>query len=183
MQIYPVSFDAKDKIKEHLDTYNSGKEDEEKIIYTDLAEMISGTISSLINTITVILSAFAAISLLVSSIMIGIITYVSVVERTKEIGILRSIGARKKDISRVFIAEAIIIGFVSGVIGIILTAVLIIPINIVIERLIDTSNFASLPILQGLGLIAISVGLTFVAGLIPSRIAAKKDPVVALRID
>jgi len=183
MQIYPISFDAKDEIKAYLDEYNSGKDDDVKIIYTDLAEMISGTISSLINTITVILAAFAAISLLVSSIMIGIITYVSVVERTKEIGILRSIGARKKDISRVFIAEAIIIGFTSGIIGVVLTAVLILPINLIIERLIDINNFASLPILQAIGLVGISVGLTFVAGLIPSRIAAKKDPVVALRID
>lgn len=183
MQIYPVAFNAKDEIKVYLDDYNSGKSDEDKIIYTDLAEMISGTISSLINTITVILSAFAAISLLVSSIMIGIITYVSVVERTKEIGILRSIGARKKDIRRVFIAEAIIIGFTAGVIGIIMTAGLIIPINIVIERLIEIESFASLPLVQGIGLIAISVGLTFVAGLIPSRIAAKKDPVVALRTE
>ena len=183
MQIYPVSFEAKDEIKKYLDEYNSGKEDDDKIIYTDLAEMISGTISTLIDTITIILAAFAAISLLVSSIMIGIITYVSVVERTKEIGILRSIGARKKDISRVFIAEAIIIGFTAGLIGVAVTGVLILPINIVIERLIDIGSFASLPIMQALGLVAISVGLTFVAGLIPSRIAAKKDPVVALRTD
>ncbi|MCD6322181.1 MAG: ATP-binding cassette domain-containing protein [Clostridiales bacterium] len=183
MQIYPVSFDAKDEIKGYLDTYNSGKDDVEKVLYTDLAEMISGTISTLLNTITIILTAFAAISLLVSSIMIGIITYVSVVERTKEIGILRSIGARKKDISRVFIAESIIIGFVAGVIGIALTAVSLIPINIIIENLIDVSNFSSLPILQGLGLLALSIGLTFIAGFIPSRIAAKKDPVVALRTE
>jgi putative ABC transport system permease protein len=183
MQIYPVSFDAKDEIKAYLDNYNSYKEDEEKIIYTDLAEMISGTISTLIDTITVILAAFAAISLLVSSIMIGIITYVSVVERTKEIGILRSIGARKKDISRVFIAEAIIIGFAAGLIGVVTTAILIIPGNMIIESLLGMGNFASLPLMQGIGLIGISVGLTFIAGLIPSRIASRKDPVVALRTD
>lgn len=183
MQIYPVSFDAKDEIKVYLDEYNLGKQDVDQVIYSDLAEMISGTISSLINTIAVILAAFAAISLLVSSIMIGIITYVSVVERTKEIGILRSIGARKKDISRIFIAESIIIGFASGVLGVALTMVLMFPVNMVIEKSISISGFASLPILQGLGLIAISVGLTFIAGLIPSRIAAKKDPVVALRTD
>jgi putative ABC transport system permease protein len=183
MQIYPVSFDAKDEIKAYLDDYNSDKEDEGKIIYTDLAEMISDTISTLIDTITVILAAFAAISLLVSSIMIGIITYVSVVERTKEIGILRSIGARKKDISRVFIAEAIIIGFAAGLIGVVTTAILIIPGNMIIENLLGMGNFASLPIMQGIGLIGISVGLTFIAGLIPSRIAARKDPVVALRTD
>ncbi|HPQ45967.1 MAG TPA: ATP-binding cassette domain-containing protein [Clostridia bacterium] len=183
IQIYPVSFDNKDDIKAYLDAYNTDRADEDKIIYSDLAETISGTISSLINTITVILSAFAAISLIVSSIMIGIITYVSVVERTKEIGILRSIGARKKDISRVFIAEAIIIGFTSGVFGILATAVLILPINLIISRVIEVSGFAALPVAKALGLVAISVGLTFVAGLIPSRIAARKDPVVALRTE
>ncbi|MBN2557256.1 MAG: ATP-binding cassette domain-containing protein [Clostridia bacterium] len=183
IQIYPVSFETKDEIKEYLDLYNADADESEKIIYTDLAETISGAISSLISTITVILSAFAAISLLVSSIMIGIITYVSVVERTKEIGILRSIGARKKDISRVFIAETIIIGFTAGVMGIIATGVLILPINKIIERLIDVGGFSSLPLLKAAGLIAISMGLTFVAGLIPSRIAANKDPVVALRTE
>ncbi len=183
LQIYPVSFDTKDEIKKYLDEYNTEKEETEKIIYSDLAETISGTISSLISTITVILSAFAAISLVVSSIMIGIITYVSVIERTKEIGILRSIGARKKDISRVFNAETIIIGFTAGVIGILLTVILIFPINLLIGRLIDADGFAGLPVLQGIGLIVISIALTFVAGLIPSRIAANKDPVVALRTE
>lgn len=183
LQIYPVSFDKKDEIKAYLDEYNAGKEEMDKVIYSDLAEMISGTISSLINTITVILSAFAAISLVVSSIMIGIITYVSVVERTKEIGILRSIGARKKDISRVFNAETIIIGFTAGMIGIVLSLLLIIPINLLIGRLLDVNGFASLPTLQGAGLIAISIVLTFIAGLIPSKIAANKDPVVALRTE
>ncbi len=183
IQIYPVSFDTKDDIKSYLEAYNTDREDVDTIIYSDLAETISGTISSLINTITVILSAFAAISLVVSSIMIGIITYVSVVERTKEIGILRSIGARKKDISRVFIAEAIIIGFASGIFGVLATAVLILPINLIISRFIEVPGFAALPIAKALGLVAISVGLTFIAGLIPSRIAAKKDPVVALRTE
>ncbi|MFO7612079.1 MAG: ATP-binding cassette domain-containing protein [Clostridia bacterium] len=183
IQIYPVSFETKDEIKDYLDLYNADVTESEKIIYTDLAETISGAISSLIGTITVILSAFAAISLVVSSIMIGIITYVSVVERTKEIGILRSIGARKKDISRVFLAETIIIGFTAGVMGILATGVLILPINILIERLIDVGGFASLPILKAIGLIAISMGLTFTAGLIPSKIAANKDPVVALRTE
>ena len=153
------------------------------IIFSDLAETISGTISSLIDTITLILSAFAAISLVVSSIMIGIITYVSVVERTKEIGILRSIGARKKDISRVFIAEAMIIGFTAGIIGVIGTLVIIIPINIIIERAIEVPGFGALPGIEALGLIAVSVLLTYIAGLIPSRIAAGKDPVVALRTE
>jgi len=183
IQIYPRSFDEKDEIKEYLDAYNEGRSEEDMIIFSDLAETISGTISSLIDTITLILSAFAAISLIVSSIMIGIITYVSVVERTKEIGILRSIGARKKDISRVFIAEAMIIGLAAGVIGVIGTLVLILPINLIIERAIEVSGFGALPGIEALGLIAISVLLTFVAGLIPSRIAAKKDPVIALRTE
>lgn len=183
IQIYPVSFDTKDEIKEYLEAYNSNRDEESAILFSDLAETISGAISSLINTITVILSAFAAISLVVSSIMIGIITYVSVVERTKEIGILRSIGARKKDISRVFIAESIIIGFTSGILGIIATAIFIVPINLIIARVIEVSGFAALPVVKALGLIAISVGLTFIAGLIPSRIAARKDPVVALRTE
>jgi putative ABC transport system permease protein len=183
IQIYPVSFDKKDDIKAYLDEYNEGLDEEDMIIYSDLAETISGAISSLINTITVILSAFAAISLIVSSIMIGIITYVSVVERTKEIGILRSIGARKKDISRVFNAEAMIIGFTSGVLGIAATAILILPINLIISRLIEVGGFASLPIAKALGLIAVSVALTFIAGLIPSGIAARKDPVAALRTE
>ena len=180
MQIYPVSFDAKDKIKGYLDNYNSSKEDVDKVLYTDLAEMISETISSLLNTITIILTAFAAISLLVSSIMIGIITYVSVVERTKEIGILRIIGARKKVISRVFIAESVIRWNNRPLFKGLGNQVLFITINIIIGNLIDISGFASLPILQGLGLLVLSVGLTFIAGFIPSRIAAKKDPVIAL---
>jgi putative ABC transport system permease protein len=183
IQIYPVSFEAKDGIKAHLDDYNSGRDDNDKIIYSDLAETISWTIAGLINTITVILSAFAAISLVVSSIMIGIITYVSVVERTKEIGILRSIGARKKDISRVFIAESVIIGFTAGVIGVILATLLVFPINAIIERAVDAKNFASLPEAGAAALVGISVALTFVAGLIPSKIAANKDPVAALRTE
>lgn len=183
LQIYPISFDAKDDIKAYLDEYNVDKADDDKLLYSDLAQTISGTISSLINTITVILSAFAAISLVVSSIMIGIITYVSVVERTKEIGILRSIGARKKDISRVFIAESVIIGFIAGIIGVLATLVFIIPINFIIEGVVDASGFASLPLLSAVALIGISVALTFIAGLIPSRIAANKDPVAALKTE
>ncbi|MBU1145360.1 MAG: ATP-binding cassette domain-containing protein [Firmicutes bacterium] len=183
IQIYPVSFDSKDAIKTYLDAYNLNLDGTDMVIYTDLAETISGTISTLISTITLILSSFAAISLIVSSIMIGIITYVSVVERTKEIGILRSIGARKKDISRVFNAETIIIGLTAGVIGIIVTILLIFPINMIIQRALGISSFASLPILSALGLILISIGLTFISGLIPSKIAANKDPVVALRTE
>jgi len=183
IQIYPVSFESKDAIKSYLDAYNTDLNGTDQIIYSDLAETISGTISTLISTITLILSAFAAISLIVSSIMIGIITYVSVVERTKEIGILRSIGARKKDISRIFNAETIIIGFTAGAIGILLSLILIIPINFFISRALGMNNFASLPIYYALGLIGVSMVLTFVAGLIPSKIAAHKDPVEALRTE
>jgi len=183
IQIYPVSFDTKEAIKTYLDAYNAPLAEVDKVLYTDLAETISGTISSLINTITVILAAFAAISLLVSSIMIGIITYVSVVERTKEIGIMRAIGARKKDISRIFNAETIIIGFTAGLFGILMTLLINIPLNLVIQKLIGVANFSGLPIYSAIGLIVISVGLTFIAGLIPSKIAAKKDPVVALRTE
>ncbi len=183
IQIYPLSFDSKEEIKTYLDDFNTGHEQVDVIIYSDLAETVSTAISTMINTITIILSAFAAISLIVSSIMIGIITYVSVVERTKEIGILRSIGARKKDISRVFNAETIIIGFSAGTIGILLSLVLIIPINMIISRLVDIPNFAGLPIASTIGLIVISMVLTFISGLIPSKIAANKDPVVALRTE
>jgi len=182
-QIYPVSFDNKDEIKAYIDIYNEGKEEAAQIIYTDLAAQISSTISSLINTITIILAAFAAISLVVSSVMIGIITYVSVVERTKEIGIMRSLGARKKDISRIFNAETLLIGFTAGIFGISIAYVLIIPINIIVERFVDVSNFASLLATHALYLIILSTLLTLIAGLFPSRIAAKRDPVVALRTE
>ena len=136
VQIYPVSFDSKDAIKSYIDAYNVGKTELQTIIYTDLAETISSTISSLIGTITIILSAFAGISLVVSSVMIGIITYVSVVERTKEIGIMRSLGARKKDISRIFNAETVLIGLTAGVFGVLLAVLLNIPVNIIINRLL-----------------------------------------------
>ncbi len=182
-QIYPVSFEYKDDIKEYIDLYNEGRDEVDQIIYTDLADQISSTISSLINTITIILAAFAAISLVVSSVMIGIITYVSVVERTKEIGIMRSLGARKKDISRIFNAETLLIGFTAGVFGISIAYLLIIPINIIVERFVDVANFASLLPTHALYLIVLSTLLTLVAGLFPSRIAAKRDPVVALRTE
>ncbi|MFA5381481.1 MAG: ATP-binding cassette domain-containing protein [Candidatus Izemoplasmatales bacterium] len=183
IQIYPVSFDTKEEIKTYLDAYNAPLAEVDKVVYTDMAETISSTISSLINTITVILAAFAGISLLVSSIMIGIITYVSVVERTKEIGIMRAVGARKKDISRIFNAETIIIGFTAGVFGILMTLLINIPLNLIIQNLIGVANFSILPIYSAVVLIVISVGLTFIAGLIPSKIAANKDPVVALRTE
>ncbi len=183
VQIYPVSFESKDAIKTYLDGYNVGLDEVNSIVYTDLAETISSTISTLISTITVILAAFAGISLVVSSIMIGIITYVSVVERTKEIGIMRSLGARKKDISRIFNAETILIGFSSGVIGVLIAMALNIPVNIIINRLIGVPGFSTLNLTSALGLIILSTLLTLVAGLVPSGIAARRDPVIALRTE
>ncbi len=183
VQIYPKSFENKDYIKDYLDLYNVGKTESESIIYTDLAEQISSTISSLINTITIILAAFAGISLVVSSVMIGIITYVSVVERTKEIGIMRSLGARKKDISRIFNAETLLIGLASGFFGVVVAHILNVPINIIISNLIDVPGFSNLLLTHAIGLIVLSTLLTLLAGLIPSGIAARKDPVIALRTE
>jgi putative ABC transport system permease protein len=183
IQIYPESYESKDEIKSYIDAYNIDVDDSKQIIYTDIAETFSTTISSLISTITIILTAFAAISLVVSSIMIGIITYVSVIERTKEIGIMRSIGARKKDISRIFNAETLLIGLGSGILGIGFYYLLQGPVNIIINNLIDISGFAQLPIYYALILILLSSVLTITAGLIPARIAAKKDPVEALRTE
>lgn len=185
IQIYPSSYEAKDDIKSYLDDYQCacGTTTENKIVYTDVAEEISSTIGSLINTITIVLTALAAVSLVVSSIMIGIITYVSVVERTKEIGIMRSLGARKKDISRIFNAEALLIGLTSGVLGIVIFLILQFPINSIIGNLIAVDNLSSLPLESALGLIFLSSFLTLIAGLIPSNIAAKKDPVEALRTE
>jgi putative ABC transport system permease protein len=183
IQIYPVSFDAKEAIKAYLDDFNVGKVEAATIIYSDLAETISRTVSELINTITVILAAFAGISLVVSSIMIGIITYVSVVERTKEIGIMRSLGARKKDISRIFNAETVLIGLAAGAFGIAFSLLINIPVNLVIANLIGVSGFSVLTLANAVGLIVLSTILTLIAGLIPSGIAARKDPVIALRTE
>ncbi|MBU1020208.1 MAG: ATP-binding cassette domain-containing protein [Firmicutes bacterium] len=182
ISIYPESFTQKDAVLSYLDAYNADKAEVDQVLYTDLAATISGIMGSIITNISAVLVAFAAISLVVSSIMIGIITYVSVLERTKEIGILRSLGARKRDISRVFNAESIIIGFIAGMIGIITTFVLSIPINIILANVLEGfGDIAILRVDHALYLITISVLLTFIAGLIPSRIAAKKDPVEALR--
>ena len=141
------------------------------------------SVSTIINAISYVLIAFVAISLVVSSIMIGIITYISVLERTKEIGILRSIGASKKDVSRVFNAETVIVGFVAGMIGIIITLLLNVPINIIIKNITDISGMSKLPVSGGVVLVVISIILTFIAGLIPARVASKKDPVIALRTE
>lgn len=183
IQIYPQNFEDKAKIKTYLDGYNQDKTEENKVIYTDMSETMSQTISSMVDTVSVILIAFAAISLVVSTVMIGIITYVSVVERTKEIGIMRAIGARKKDISRIFNAEAIIIGFAAGVLGVLLTYILSVPASSIIANTVGVQFTVLLQPYWAIGLIGISVLLTLVAGFFPSRIAAKKDPVVALRTE
>lgn len=182
--IYPVDFNAKETIRNALDAYNEPLPDEEQIIYTDLASLVTELTGDLINGVSYVLIAFSSISLLVSSIMIGIITYVSVLERTKEIGILRSLGARKKDVSRVFNAETTIIGFTAGVLGVGVAYLLTFPLNLLIGSLVDgIDNLAQLSLLAGISLVVISVFLTFVAGLIPSKIAANKHPVDALRIE
>jgi putative ABC transport system permease protein len=183
VQIYPATYETKDDIKTYLDAYNEDKDLDDQVIPTDLAELFSTTISSLISTITIILTAFAGISLVVSSIMIGIITYVSVIERTKEIGIMRALGARKKDISRIFNAETILIGLSSGILGVSVYYLAQGPVNQLISNFIEVSNFATLPFTYALFLVVLSSALTLLAGLIPSRIAAKKDPVIALRTE
>ena len=183
ISIYPKDYASKDAIKKYLDKYNDGKSDADQLVYSDLAETITSLTGTLLNTVTYVLVGFAAISLLVSTIMIAIITYVSVIERTKEIGILRSVGARKKDISRVFNAETLIIGFAAGVFGVGISYLLTFPINAVIHKLASISGIADLNPLHGLVLIAGSMILTLIAGFIPSRMAAKKDPVVALRTE
>ena len=181
INIYASSFAAKDEIEQLIKTYNASASEENKIQYTDYIKLIMSSITTIINAISYILIAFVSISLIVSSIMIGIITYISVLERTKEIGILRDIGASKKDVSRVFNAETLIVGFASGAFGILTTVILNIPINIIVKHLTDISNIAVLPVAGAVILILISMGLTLIAGLLPSRLAAKKDPVEALR--
>jgi putative ABC transport system permease protein len=181
INIYASTFEAKDEIEQLIKDYNANAKEENKIQYTDYIKLIMSSVSTIINAISYILIAFVSISLVVSSIMIGIITYISVLERTKEIGVLRAIGASKKDVSRVFNAETLIVGFASGMFGIITTLILNIPINIIVKQLTDISNIAVLPVAGAIALVLISMGLTLIAGLLPSRIAAKKDPVVALR--
>ena len=183
VNIYASSFENKDKIADIIERYNEGKPEEQQISYTDYLGIMMSSISTIIDIISYVLIAFVSISLVVSSIMIGIITYISVLERTKEIGILRSIGASKKDISRVFNAETLIVGFVAGMLGILVTVLLNIPISLIIEHFADISGLAALPFGGAVILVAISMVLTVIAGLIPSRVAAKKDPVVALRTE
>ncbi|MCL2677731.1 MAG: ABC transporter ATP-binding protein/permease [Clostridiales bacterium] len=187
INIYPIDFAAKEKIASYIEDYNTEQRNaghEEYVIsYTDMMAVMMSSVTSIINIITYVLIAFVAISLVVSSIMIAIITYISVLERTKEIGVLRSIGASKGDVSRVFNAETVIEGFVAGALGIGITLLLTIPINIIIKALAGISGIAALPFSGAVVLILLSVVLTVIAGLIPSRIAAKKDPVEALRTE
>ena len=187
INLYPKDFESKDRIADIITDYNNKQteqgKDENVINYTDFIGIMMSSVSTIINVISYVLIAFVGISLVVSSIMIGIITYISVLERTKEIGILRSIGASKKDVSRVFNAETLLVGLVAGLIGIGVTLLIDIPINIVIEHLVNISGIAKLPWVGGIILVAISVGLTMLAGLIPAKFAAKRDPVEALRTE
>lgn len=183
ISVYPKNFDAKNGIEAFIGDYNKTVDEEDEIIYTDYVKMMMSSVTNVIDVISTILISFVAVSLVVSSIMIGIITYISVLERTKEIGILRSIGASKKDVSRVFNAETTVIGFAAGGIGIFITLLLTIPANMIVSALTGVGGVVVLPWQGALILIAISVILTFIAGLIPAGIAAKKDPVVALRTE
>ena len=186
ISIYPVDFEAKEQVDQLIDEYNDQiRADGEgtEIQYTDIVGMLMSSVTDIVNAITYILIAFVAISLVVSSIMIGIITYISVLERTKEIGILRAIGASKRDVSRIFTAETFIIGLVSGLLGVGVTVLLDIPVNAIIYAVAGVENLAAVPVGPGVALVVISVVLSLAAGLAPSRMAAKKDPVTALRTE
>ncbi|MHA0856075.1 ABC transporter ATP-binding protein/permease [Paenibacillus sp. CMAA1364] len=181
ISLYPIDFGSKESVNAYLDKWNEGLATEDRIVYTDMAAIVTNISGSIMDGITLVLIAFAAISLVVSLIMIGIIIYISVMERTKEIGVLRALGARKKDITRVFNAETFIIGVCSGLLGIGITYLLTIPINMVLYKLTDLSNVAQLNPLHAIMLVIISLVLTIIGGFIPAKMAAKKDPVAALR--
>ena len=184
INIYADSFEDKDRISECIEKYNDSVDSDKKITYTDYVALITESITSIVNAITYVLVAFVGVSLVVSSIMIGIITHISVLERTKEIGILRALGASKRNISQVFNAETFIIGFCAGALGIILSEIFLIPINAIIARLADGIEVtARLPVIYGAVLILISMAMTMLGGFIPSKRAAKKDPVIALRTE
>ncbi len=187
INIYPKNFDSKEQINDLIEDYNDKARDNDKeddvINYTDYVSLMMSSVTNIIDIISYVLMAFVSISLVVSSIMIGIITYISVLERTKEIGILRSIGASKKDISRVFNAETFIVGLIAGLIGIGSTLILNIPINIIIKKVTDVNNISQLPVVGATILVIISMLLTVIAGLIPSKIASRKNPVEALRTE
>lgn len=183
ISLYPVNFEAKEKIIAFLDHWNETHKLQERVLYTDLANIITSLSGSIMSAITIVLVAFAAISLVVSMIMIGIIIYISVLERTREIGVLRALGARKKDITRVFNAESFIIGSCAGMLGIAIALLLTIPANAILYRLTELKNIAQLNPLHACGLVTISTGLTMLGGLIPAKMAAKKDPAEALRAE
>ena len=181
--LYPKDFKSKDKITSYLDRYNKNKVDTDKITYTDMAKLMSSLSSGIMDAITVVLIAFSSISLVVSSIMIAIITYISVLERTKEIGILRALGARAKDITRVFNAETMLIGLCSGILGLTIAYLLTFPANKIIENLSGLASVAILNPIHAIILLLISVSLTVLSGFIPAKMASKKDPVIALRTE
>ena len=181
--LYPKDFKSKDKITSYLDRYNKNKVDTDKITYTDMAKLMSSLSSGIMDAITVVLIAFSSISLVVSSIMIAIITYISVLERTKEIGILRALGARAKDITRVFNAETMLIGLCSGILGLTIAYLLTFPANKIIENLSGLASVAKLNPIHAIILLLISVSLTVLSGFIPAKMASKKDPVIALRTE
>ena len=187
INIYPKSFEAKDNVEDFIENYNKKVEEEgndsDTINYTDTVGIIMSSVTSIVNVISYVLIAFVSVSLIVSSIMIGIITYISVLERTKEIGILRSIGASKRDISRVFNAETLIIGFFAGIIGIGCTYLITIPANIILKEVTNISGLVVVPLIPAAILVCISMILTVISGLIPAKFASKKDPVIALRTE
>ena len=181
--IYPKDFESKEKITALIKAYNEAAGEEKAIVYTDVLELMMSSVTTIVNAISYVLIAFVAISLVVSSIMIGIITYISVLERTKEIGILRAIGASRRDVARVFNAETLIVGFGAGVLGILVTLVLVVIANIILKSVTGISGLAYLPPAAAVILVLISMVLTLIAGIIPSQVAARKDPVVALRTE
>jgi putative ABC transport system permease protein len=184
INLYASTFENKDVIEELIKNYNSSVDEMQEITYTDYVGLMMSSVTTIINAITYVLIAFVAVSLIVSSIMIGVVTLISVQERTKEIGILRAIGASKKNVSAMFNAETVIIGFASGLTGVLVTYLLCIPINLILHALTNIENLsAQLPVPVAVLLVLISVLLTLIAGIIPSRSAAKKDPVVALRTE
>ena len=183
IMIYPNDFSSKEKILDYLDAYNKGKDRKDQIVYSDLAGTMTQLTGGLMDAITYVLIAFAAISLVTSMIMIGIITYTSVLERTKEIGVLKALGARKKDITRVFDAETCILGIASGALGVLIAWLATFPINAVLYNMTDLENVAQLNPVHGLILILVSTILTMIGGHIPARMAAKKDAAIALRAD
>ena len=183
IMIYPNNFKDKDEVLDYLDDWNKGKEQDDKIIYSDLAGTMTDLTGGLMDAITYVLVAFAGISLVTSMIMIAIITYTSVIERTKEIGVLKALGARKKDITRVFDAETAILGVFSGTLGVVIAYALTFPINSIIYRLTDLQNVAQLELQHAIILVIVSTVLTMLGGHIPARMAAKKDAAIALRAD